>query len=84
MSKSFMLEILTPEKMLFNGEVESLEAPSILGSFGVLKDHAPFLAVLKKGKIKYLHGNIHEELSIEEGFVEVLPGKVRILVEGCE
>ncbi|OGF47183.1 MAG: ATP synthase F1 subunit epsilon [Candidatus Firestonebacteria bacterium RIFOXYC2_FULL_39_67] len=83
-TKSFILEILTPDKMFFTGEVESLEAPSLVGSFGVLKNHAPMLAVLKKGKVKYKHGNEEKEINVGEGFVEVLPDKVRILVEGCE
>ncbi|MCX5777389.1 MAG: ATP synthase F1 subunit epsilon [Candidatus Firestonebacteria bacterium] len=78
------MEILTPDKLFFAGDVESLEAPSFAGSFGVLRNHAPMLAILKKGKVKYRHGNKVEELNVEEGFVEVLPGKVRILVEGCE
>ena len=82
--KSFLLEILTPDKMFFQGEVESLEAPSLVGSFGVLKNHAPMLAILKKGKVKYKYGEDVKEIQVEEGFVEVLPDKVRILVEGCE
>jgi len=83
-TKSFTLEILTPDKLFFQGEVESLEAPSLVGSFGVLKSHAPMLAVLKKGIVKYKHGEALKEIKVEEGFVEVLPDKVRILVEGCE
>ncbi|MFH1074693.1 MAG: ATP synthase F1 subunit epsilon [Candidatus Firestonebacteria bacterium] len=83
-AKSFTLEILTPDEMFFNGEVEFLEAPSLVGSFGVLKNHAPMLAVLKKGKVKYRCGEEVKELNVEEGFVEVLTDKVRILVEGCE
>ncbi|OGF51120.1 MAG: ATP synthase F1 subunit epsilon [Candidatus Firestonebacteria bacterium GWA2_43_8] len=83
-TKSFTLEILTPDGMFFQGEVESLEAPSFSGSFGVLKSHAPMLAILKKGKVRYKRGQDITEIKVEEGFVEVLPDKVRILVEGCE
>ena len=42
------------------------------------------LAILKKGLLRYEQGGVNKEVDIEEGFVEVLPEKVRILVEGCE
>ena len=63
--------------------MEHLEAPSFSGSFGVLKNHAPLLAVLKKGKVKYRYNENTGEFDVKEGFIEVLPDKVRILVEGC-
>ena len=82
--KTFLLEIFTPDRQVFKGAVSYLEAPSLIGNFGVLKNHAPMLAILKKGKIRYEYGKETKELQIEEGFVEVLTDKVRILVEGCE
>ncbi len=83
MEKTFLLEILSPDSQIFKGAVSHLEGPSSIGSFGVLKNHAPLLATLKKGKIKFEYGKEKKELKIEEGFVEVLTDKVRILVEGC-
>jgi len=80
--KTFLLEILTPDRQVFNGAVTYLEVPSSIGNFGVLKNHAPLLAILKKGKVRYEYGNEKKELRIEEGFIEVLTDKVRILVEG--
>lgn len=82
--KTFLLEILTPDRQVFKGAVRYLEAPSSIGNFGVLKNHAPLLAILKKGKVKFEYGEEKKELQVEAGFVEVLTDKVRILVEGCE
>lgn len=81
--KTFLLEILTPDRQVFKGAVRYLEAPSYSGNFGVLKNHAPLLALLKKGKVKYEYGKEKREIAIEDGFIEVLADKVRILVEGC-
>jgi F-type H+-transporting ATPase subunit epsilon len=46
------LEVITPEKKMFEGEVEAVRFPGIDGSFQVLKGHAPIISSLKKGKIK--------------------------------
>ena len=81
--KTFILEILTPDRQVFKGAVTSLEAPSPIGNFGVLRNHTPLISLLKKGKVIYKYGKEVNELQIERGFVEVLTDRVRILVEGC-
>ena len=79
------LEILTPEKKLFSGEVYGVQMPGISGSFEVLDRHAPLVSALKAGRIKVLkdkqsHFSFYE---IQGGFVEVLSNKVTVLVEGA-
>ena len=76
------LEILTPEKILFSGEVESVTLPGTLGSFQVLEDHAPIISSLAKGKLSFVTPkNELVELLIGDGFVEVNNNKVTVCIE---
>lgn len=84
------LEILTPEKKLYSGEVYGVQMPGISGSFEVLDKHAPLISALKAGKVKVLRdkpsGNSQGQtllFTIQGGFVEVLNNKVTVLVEGA-
>ena len=79
------LEILTPEKKLFSGEVYGVQMPGISGSFEVLEKHAPLVSALRAGRIKVLKDkqNHLANFDIQAGFVEVLNNKVTVLVEGA-
>ena len=79
------LEILTPEKKLFSGEVFGVQLPGITGLFEVLDKHAPLVSALKSGRIKVLKDkNNHLAFyEIQGGFVEVLNDKTTVLVEGA-
>lgn len=79
------LEILTPERKLFSGEVYGVQMPGISGSFEVLDKHAPLVSALKAGRIKVLRDrqNHSAYYEIGGGFVEVLNNKVTVLVEGA-
>ena len=83
------LEILTPEKKLYSGEVYGVQMPGITGSFEVLDKHAPLISALKPGRIKVLKdksatGQGHTStFDIQGGFVEVLNNRVTVLVEGA-
>jgi len=79
------LEILTPEKKLFSGEVYGVQMPGISGSFEVLEKHAPLVSALRAGRIKVLKDkqNHFSFFEIQGGFVEVLNNKVTVLVEGA-
>lgn len=80
------LEILTPERKLFSGEVYGVQMPGISGSFEVLEKHAPLVSALKAGRVKVLRDrqNHAAYYDIQGGFVEVLNNKVSILVEGAK
>ena len=80
-----VLEILTPEKKLFSGEVYGVQMPGISGSFEVLDRHAPLVSALKEGRVKVLRDkqNHTAAYQIQSGFVEVLNNKVTVLVEGA-
>ncbi|MEO6722360.1 MAG: ATP synthase F1 subunit epsilon [Ferruginibacter sp.] len=79
------LEILTPEKKLFSGEVYGVQLPGITGSFEVLDKHAPMVSALKAGKLKVLTDKTNTaSYNIQSGFVEILNNKTIVLVEGAE
>jgi F-type H+-transporting ATPase subunit epsilon len=79
------LEILTPEKKIYSGEVYGVQMPGISGSFEVLERHAPLVGALKAGRLKILKDKQQHEsfFDIQGGFVEVLNNKVTVLVEGA-
>ncbi len=79
------LEILTPEKKIYSGEVYGVQMPGISGSFEVLEKHAPLVSALKSGRLKVLKDkqNHVSNFDIQGGFVEVLNNKVIVLVEGA-
>lgn len=79
------LEILTPEKKLYSGEVYGVQLPGMNGLFEVLDKHAPLVSALGKGTVKVLLDKTNtERFSITGGFVEVLGNKATVLVEGAE
>jgi F-type H+-transporting ATPase subunit epsilon len=76
------LEIITPEQTLFTGEVSLVQLPGIDGSFEILNDHAPLIAVLAKGKVKTQDAQKQlQYFEIKGGVVEVLRNKVLVLAE---
>jgi F-type H+-transporting ATPase subunit epsilon len=78
------LEILTPEKKLFSGDVYGVQLPGITGLFEVLDKHAPLVSALGKGNLKILKNkNDFQNYSIQGGFVEVLNNKATVLIEGA-
>ena len=79
------LEILTPERKLFSGDVYGVQLPGVTGLFEVLEKHAPLVSALKAGRVKVLKDkNNHLAFyTIQSGFVEVINNKVTVLVEGA-
>jgi len=76
------LEIITPDKKLFEGEAKSLTVPGSEGSLGILNKHAAMVASLKKGKIKVTTSTSEIKFfEIKGGVVEVLKNKVVVLAE---
>ncbi len=80
-----ILEILTPEKKIFSGDVYGVQLPGTTGLFEVLDKHAPMVSSLKAGKLKILKDKSTTMLfTIQSGFTEVLNNKTTVLVEGAE
>ena len=79
------LEILTPERKIFSGEVYGVQLPGIAGLFEVLEKHAPLVSALKAGKLKILKDkSTISYYNIQSGFVEVINNTTTVLVEGAE
>lgn len=76
------LEIVTPEKKVFEGEVSIVSFPGADGSFQVLNDHAPLVSLLKEGLVVYKSKEAKQEIKITGGVVEVLKNKVILLADG--
>lgn len=81
MMKKLHLNIVSPEKELFNGEVESVTLPGTMGSFSILPQHAPIVSSLGTGKLIYATDGEEHELDIQSGFVEMSNGRVAVCIE---
>lgn len=78
------LEIYTPERKVFRGQVYGIQLPGIDGFFEVLQNHAPLVAALVPGKAKVLNDkNNFSYYNIKGGFIEVLNNQATVLVEGA-
>ncbi len=75
------LRIVSPEKVEFDGAVESVLVPGTMGQFEILNDHAPIISTLQKGDVEYVTKEGKVTLSILGGFVEVQKNKVSLCVE---
>ena len=78
------LEIVTPDKLFFSGEVDEVMVPGAEGALGILPGHAPLLSELKVGILSYKVGSQETQLSCGWGFVEVLSDSVAVLAEIAE
>ena len=77
-----IVEIISPDKVLFKGELSVVQLPGIDGSFEILDHHAPLVSILKKGEIKLVDAKKKEKLiPVNGGVIEVLENSVKILVE---
>ena len=78
------LEIITPDKKVFEGEVKLIQLPGSKGAFEILKNHAPIISTLEKGTIKIQDMNNNEKLfEVDGGVVENKANKIIVLVESA-
>ncbi len=75
------LEIITPDKTIFKGEVDLVQLPGIDGSFEILNNHAPLISALQEGIIKIQKGKSEDFFEVKAGVIEVLNNRVLILAE---
>jgi F-type H+-transporting ATPase subunit epsilon len=76
------LEIITPDKKLFEGKINLVQVPGSKGSFEVLQNHAPIISSLEKGTIRILSDrNIESTFEISSGVIEVIQNKIVILAD---
>ncbi len=75
------VEIITPDKKLFNGEASYVGVPGIDGSMGFLENHAPLITVLKAGDVKVKTTEGEKTFPVKGGVVEVSNNTVIVLAE---
>ncbi len=76
--------VLTPEKELFQGAINSVKVPGMNGQFEVLKGHSAIVSSLVKGEVRiYDNANNTIKINIEKGFIEVLNNEISLLVQGA-
>ena len=78
------LEIVTPEKKVFDDSVDSVTVPTASGEAGILPNHAPLVSALKPGILSYSNKGTVDKLAVSGGFVEVSSNKVSILTDSAQ
>jgi F-type H+-transporting ATPase subunit epsilon len=77
----FQFDLVSPERLVFSGEVEQVDVPGYEGDFGVLAGHAPLIAMLRPGILSILGGGEPRCMVIGGGFAEVGPQGLTVLAE---
>lgn len=77
------LIIATPEKIIFEGEAEKVNIPTVKGEITVLSHHVSLISALKKGKMRIGIGKTEKVFEIREGVIEINSNKASILLRGC-
>ncbi len=83
-NKLFKVEIITPERVFYNGDASMIEFTTTEGDIGVYKNHIPLTAVLSPGIVKVTEGVGVKKAAVHSGFVEILGDKVTLLAEIAE
>lgn len=86
MAGTFLLEVVTPERSVFSGEVSSLQAPALDGLFGVLHNRAPVLSALAPGVVNFdvVGDRGKQYLAISGGFFQIANNKAVLLADQAE
>ena len=78
------LEIVTPERLAFEGDVDAVVCPGIEGELGILPHHAPLVSMLGMGELRIRKGGSEESFAIFGGFLQVRPDKVVVMAETAD
>ncbi|MEN8040202.1 MAG: F0F1 ATP synthase subunit epsilon, partial [Actinomycetota bacterium] len=81
MAKSFQVDIVTPEAVVWSGEAEMLLARTTEGDIGVLADHEPTMAALATGAVTIRHGSESTSAGIHGGFLQIFKNQVTLLTD---
>ena len=75
------VSVISPERVLFEGEAASVVAPAFDGEVGILDNHAPMMTLLGKGSLRLEGAGAARRFAIEGGFLQVVENNVRIVTE---
>lgn len=81
MAGKLSFSLVSPEREVFNGLVDQVDAPGVEGDFGVLADHAPFMTALREGVVTVIDGGSRRQFEVHGGFADVTPAGLTILAE---
>jgi F-type H+-transporting ATPase subunit epsilon len=81
MAETLQFSLVSPERELFSGAVDQVDAPGVEGEFGVLPSHAPFMTVLKSGVVRIYEAGQVTPVFVRGGFADVTPSGFTILAE---
>jgi F-type H+-transporting ATPase subunit epsilon len=81
MAEKLHFSLVAPERELFAGDVDQVDAPGTEGDFGVLAGHAPFMTALREGRVSIHDGASVRVFEIHGGFADVTPEGLTILAE---
>lgn len=81
MAEKLHFSLVAPEREVFAGEVDQVDAPGVEGDFGVLPNHAPFMTALREGPVTVHIGGARRTFSVKGGFADVTPEGLTILAE---
>jgi len=84
MADELILEIVTPEKLAFSGNVAEVTIPGTEGEFGVLRGHASLLSSIETGELSFIRDDKRTRYAVSTGYAEVTSGRVTVLVETAE
>ena len=71
MAGKLSFSLVSPEREVFSGLVDQVDAPGVEGDFGVLADHAPFMTALREGTVTVMDGGNRRQFEVEGGFADV-------------
>jgi F-type H+-transporting ATPase subunit epsilon len=80
---TFHFELVSPERLVFSGEVEQVDAPGSEGDFGVMAGHAPLVAMLRPGILTLINGGDRQRIVVFGGFAEVSPSGMTVLADNA-
>ena len=81
MAGKLHFSLVSPERELFSGSVDQVDAPGSEGDFGVLAGHAPFMTTLKEGELKVFNNGQVTTFAVRGGFADVTPEGLTVLAE---
>ena len=81
MADKLHFSLVSPERELFTGEVDQVDAPGAEGDFGVFAHHAPFMTALRTGPVRVHNEGKVTTYQVEGGFADVTPAGLTILAE---
>ena len=81
MAGKLSFSLVAPEREVFTGLVDQVDAPGVEGDFGVLPEHAPFMTALREGLVTVFDGATRRVFEVHGGFADVTPAGLTILAE---